>query len=150
MRIWALKEYLHTVEYPQFVLPDSQPIPPHYHITEIGLVTKQYIDCGGKARNEQRIVLQIWIADDIDHRLLSYKLLDIVTQFQSNVSSIDGLIEIEYQWDTIWKYWIEIYKEDESKLMLIPTHTDCLAKESCGIPVATTGDGWACCGWWCC
>lgn len=97
MNISEMKEYLGTVEHPKFVLPDGEIVPPHYHITEIGLVQKQYIDCGGEMRHEQRISFQIWTADDSDHRLTSQKLLDIITQFESTISSIDTSIEIEYQ-----------------------------------------------------
>lgn len=97
MNISEIKEYLGTVEYPRFVLPDGELVPSHYHITEIGLVDKQYIDCGGEMRHEQRISFQIWTADDNDHRLTSQKLLDIIAQFQKEISIVDTSIEIEYQ-----------------------------------------------------
>ena len=40
---------LHPDALPRFILPDGDQIPAHYHITEVGHVTKRFIDCGGKA-----------------------------------------------------------------------------------------------------
>ena len=34
-----------------FMLPDQSFVPAHYHITEVGRVQKDFIDCGGTVRS---------------------------------------------------------------------------------------------------
>ncbi len=46
MKIPEVKEALDTVEAVNFKLPDGSTLPPHFHVTELGLVTKHFIDCG--------------------------------------------------------------------------------------------------------
>lgn len=45
--------------------------PAHFHITEMGLVTKNFIDCGNTIREEKLITFQVWYAGDLEHRLAS-------------------------------------------------------------------------------
>ena len=44
-------------------------VPSHFHVTEVGKITKHFIDCGGTVRNEEVVNFQLWQADDYDHRL---------------------------------------------------------------------------------
>jgi hypothetical protein len=60
-----------------FVLPDGGLIPAHFHITEVGHVTKRFIDCGGTRRTLETCLLQTWVHDDVDHRLVAGKLATI-------------------------------------------------------------------------
>jgi predicted transcriptional regulator len=39
---------LDTLENVTFQLPDGTTVPEHFHVTEVGLITKNFIDCGGK------------------------------------------------------------------------------------------------------
>jgi len=88
--------------------------------------------------------MQLRYANDLNHRLTSEKLLKIIDIYTDKISEEDLDIEIEYQSDTIGKYWLTrvdgIYK-------LIPTQTDCLAKDACGIPQKEQKN---CCGGGCC
>ena len=59
--LYAFTQYLQTVSSLHFVLPDEQAIPSHFHITEIALVDKTYIDCGGTKRHEQIVTMQLWV-----------------------------------------------------------------------------------------
>ena len=61
-----------------WMLPDRSFVPVHYHITEVGRVQKDFIDCGGTVRSTQACVLQVWVADDVDHRLETTKLAAIM------------------------------------------------------------------------
>lgn len=61
-----------------FMLPDKSFVPSHYHITEVGRVHKDSIDCGGTVRSLTSCVLQVWVAHDIDHRLETTKLAKIM------------------------------------------------------------------------
>jgi hypothetical protein len=52
----------------QIMLPDDSFIPPHFHVTEIGKVQRDFVDCGGTVRSITSCLLQILVADDVDHR----------------------------------------------------------------------------------
>ena len=58
----------------RFVLPDGQLVPAHAHVTEVARVDKHFVDCGGTRRAESYCRLQVWVADDTDHRLPAAKL----------------------------------------------------------------------------
>jgi len=144
MKLSAFKKYTTLSENLVFELWNGERVPAHYHLTEIGLVEKNYIDCGGKIRQEKKISLQLRTADDTDHRLTWEKTRMIIDLFEEKISSVDAEIEIEYQWTTIGKYSLEF---ENNKFILIPTRTDCLAKDTCGIPEKTPE---SCCGGGCC
>jgi hypothetical protein len=69
MRISEIKEQLTNLENVTFMLPNGSFVPEHFHVTEVGLVTKNFIDCGGKVRNETVVNFQLWNANDFEHRL---------------------------------------------------------------------------------
>ena len=131
MRLSELKNKLDTLEAIAFQLPDGQLVPSHFHVTEVGKITKNFIDCGGTVRNEEVISLQLWKAGDYDHRLHPDKLLEIVTLSERILELGDLEIEVEYQAETIAKFGLDF---DGTKFLLTTTQTDCLAKEKCGIP----------------
>src|SRR5947207_15237667 len=54
--------------FPRFVLPNGDYIPAHAHVTEVGLVVRSFIDCGGLTGKEEKILLQAHVGDDTDHR----------------------------------------------------------------------------------
>lgn len=112
-------------------LPDGSLVPPHFHLTEVGWVSKRFIDCGGTVRDEGRISFQLWTADDLDHRLSPAKALRIIEEAEKHLDLPDLEVEVEYQTDTIGKYGLS---HAEGCFHLVPTETDCLAKEKCGLP----------------
>src|SRR3954462_15647117 len=59
-------------------LPDGAAVPAHFHVTEVGRVRKDFIDCGGTVRSWERCVLQVWVAADRDHRVSAGKLAKII------------------------------------------------------------------------
>ena len=114
-----------------FRMPTGETIPAHFHITEAGVVTKNYIDCGGTKRSESKVVFQIWVANDTDHRLKAEKLLDIVELAEAIHGYQDLEVEFEYQGETICKYGIQ---NSLGQFLFVNKFTDCLAKDQCGIP----------------
>jgi hypothetical protein len=78
MQLYEFKKHLTETKELSFQLPDGTYIPEHFHITEVAIVDKTYIDCGGVHRHEQVVTLQIWVAGDTDHRLAPQKLLTII------------------------------------------------------------------------
>lgn len=132
MKIAEIKEKLASLEQIAFRLPDGRLVPRHFHVTEIGKVTKRFIDCGGKIRHEEWASFQLWDSSDYDHRLHPEKLSHVIGLSQKALELSDELeIEVEYQDNTIGKFGLDF---DGKDFLLLPLQTDCLAKEKCGVP----------------
>ena len=131
MKLSQVKSQLGHLTTLNFILPDGTVVSPHFHVTEVGQVTKKYIDCGGTLRNESMISFQLWAAEDFDHRLGAAKLLDIIQLAERVLELQDLEVEVEYQGDTIGRYGLEFTGTD---FLLTARQTDCLAKDKCGIP----------------
>ena len=95
---------LNQVEDFRFQTPNGEFVPPHFHITEVGMSHKHFIDCGGKIRNEKIVNFQLWYSNDFNHRLKPKKLIDIIELSETKFSMENLDIEIEYQSETIGKY----------------------------------------------
>uniref|UniRef100_UPI00404ABD7E DUF6428 family protein n=1 Tax=Flavobacterium sp. TaxID=239 RepID=UPI00404ABD7E len=131
MDLVAVKSALSKVETLGFQLPNGEMVPSHFHVTEVGKVTKHFIDCGGTERKEEVVNFQLWNANDYDHRLHPEKLLNIIS-LSEKVLGIGNLeIEVEYQGETIQKFGLDF---DGQNFKLTAQKTDCLAKDKCGIP----------------
>jgi hypothetical protein len=133
MRLSEFKTALHQVNDLFFVLPEGKLIPVHFHVTEVGLVSRHFIDCGGKERFEKSVNFQLWLAADYDHRLSPAKLLSIIDLSAGVLKGEDPEIEIEYQGSTIGKYHVNF---DGKQFQLLSTKTACLASDQCGVPAA--------------
>lgn len=131
MKISQLKQYLNTVSELNIIQPNGQFIPKHFHITEAGLTTKNFIDCGGTLRTEKTISFQVWVANDTDHRLEPQKLNKIIGLSENLFNNEDLEIEVEYQTETISRYGLEFVGNN---FVLTNKFTDCLAKDNCGVP----------------
>lgn len=130
MKLSEIKDKLNKLEKIAFQLPNGELVPNHFHVTEIGKITKHFIDCGGTVRKEEVVNFQLWNANDYDHRLHPEKLLDII-KLSERVLEIEDLeIEVEYQADTIGKFGLDF---DGQNFLLTNKETDCLAKDKCGI-----------------
>jgi len=118
-----------------FILPDKTTIPAHFHITEVAHVKKDFIDCGGTQRAFSSCVLQAWVADDEDHSLTAGKLGSILKLAGKILPSEDLPVEIEFESPYISVFPIESADSTGKKIVfqLTTKHTDCLAKEKCGI-----------------
>lgn len=130
-------------------LPGGRGIPPHFHVTEVGHVTRRFVDCGGDEHRLETCLLQAWVADDLDHRLTAGKLARILDLFDK-LSEDDTLpVEVEYEAGLISQYPVaSIDAEDGTvTIHLMTRHTDCLAKEACGLTAASEPD---CCSSGCC
>jgi hypothetical protein len=132
MKLSQVKKILKSVEAVNFVLADGTPVPEHFHITEVGLITKNFIDCGGTVRKETMVNFQLWDANDFDHRLKPQKLLNIIELSEKVLGIKDFEIEVEYQVGTIGKYDLDFKGND---FVLLNKTTACLAQDHCGIPV---------------
>lgn len=132
MKLSDVKQALHQVSAVTFKLPDGSYVPQHFHVTEVGLVTRHFIDCGGVERKETAVNFQLWQAGDYDHRLAPQKFLRILDLSKKVLGDADDLnIEVEYQQGTIGKFGLEF---DGKDFMLTTKQTACLAQDACGIP----------------
>ena len=78
MTLQEFKNQLQNLDTIFFKLPNETIVPPYFHITEIGRVTKNFIDCGGVLRKEEKASVQLWTANDFEHRLSPEKLINII------------------------------------------------------------------------
>jgi hypothetical protein len=131
MTLSEIKKHLATAETVNFRLDNGTFVPEHFHVTEVGVVTKRFIDCGGTVRNEQVANFQLWDANDFEHRLKPQKLLHIIGLSEKVLGIEDLEIEVEYQADTIGKYNLDFNGRD---FVLVSKATACLAADHCGIP----------------
>ena len=131
MTLNEFKQRLEELGELHFQLPDNSWVPAHFHVTEVGLINKHFIDCGGTIRTEKAVNFQLWEANDYDHRLAPQKLLGIIRKSEEILALGDHEIEVEYQGKTIEKYRLET---NGKHFILANQFTDCLAKDHCGIP----------------
>lgn len=131
MKLSTFKKHLDTVTSLSFALPNGTLVPAHFHITEAGLVTKNFIDCGGTVRVEKTATIQLWTADDYEHRLEPQKLKTIISLSEGLFGTEDLEVEVEYQTETISRFGLD---HNGTNFMLTAKQTDCLAKDTCGIP----------------
>lgn len=136
----------------RLVLPGATTVPVSFHITEVGHVTKKFIDCGGRLHTAQSCQLQAWVWMDTEHRLLAGKMagvLDLATA--KGVLPADDLdVEIEYEDTALSQYTVADFAVTDSAVVfnLAAKHTDCLAKDTClpSLPMASGAAAVGCCG----
>ncbi|MBF8961719.1 hypothetical protein I0P70_00560 [Pontibacter sp. FD36] len=131
MKLSEVKHILQTAEAVDFELENGTKVPAHFHVTEVGMVTTHFIDCGGTVRTEKVANFQLWDANDFDHRLKPQKLLNIIALSEKALGMEDLDIEVEYQGETIGKYDLGY---NGNNFVLLSKTTNCLAPDKCGIP----------------
>lgn len=131
MILSEIKKILAQHDNVSFQLEDGSFVPEHFHVTEVGMITKKFIDCGGVIREEKVVNFQLWNADDYEHRLKPTKLLHIIELSESKIGIEDVQIEVEYQSSTIGKYDLDF---NGQHFILKNKTTACLAEDACGIP----------------
>lgn len=151
MKLSAFKQHLlaQADQSVGFVFDDGEAIPPNFHVTEVGHVAKRFIDCGGTLRSVETVQLQVWLGNDEDHRLTAGKLAKIIDLANPLIPSDELEVEIEYEGCVISQYTLESASATGGAVVfqLADKHTDCLAKEACGLTAANTGSGSSgCCG----
>lgn len=127
------------------LLPSGNNVPAHFHITEVGRTAKDFVDCGGKIRHLAFASLQVWVADDVDHRLPAGKLAGIIEKASSIIGADDPELQFECQEGTIGLFSVEGSEIRDGSLVfgLANKQTACLALEVC-VPDAREEE--SCCG----
>ena len=116
-----------------FVLPDGTHVPPHYHVTEIGYVSKDFFDCGGTRRQDEYCALQLWVANDTEHAL--YMSEGSRRHTEQAFPNAAMAVMVEYQRESITRYAVDSLTKAFGTLTvaLAPVYTDCLAPDRCGV-----------------
>jgi hypothetical protein len=151
MKLSAFKQLLQTHPDKSFrlVLPNQNPVPVSFHITEVAHVQKRFIDCGGELHTTNTCQLQAWLGDDTNHRLSSGKMAKVLNMARQVLPEEDLDIEIEYEDTLISQFRVasHIVTAEAVVLNLAAKHTDCLAKENCAPRLLMVpGVAAACCG----
>lgn len=125
------------------VLPGDNAVPVSFHITEVGHVTKKFLDCGGRLHTVQTCQLQAWVWTDTEHRLLAGKMASVLglARTKGVLPAGENLdVEFEYEDKTISQYPVASYAVTDNAVIinLAAKHTDCLAKDVClpSLPMA--------------
>jgi hypothetical protein len=124
------------------MLPDGSFVPAHFHVTEVGRVQKDFIDCGGTVRSSTDCVLQVWVAGDTDHRLDTTKLAGILRLTTPLLTAPDLPVVVEYEHGWVSQFPMSAAEITPSGILfhLGTKHTACLAPDRCGVEaVGTTG-----------
>jgi uncharacterized protein DUF6428 len=144
MQLSELKKALrsHPGKSLRFVLADGAPIPADFHVTEVGHLRKNFIDCGGTVHSTDICVLQVWVArNGGEHRLTTGKLASILELAGKVVPSDD--VEVEYEASAVSLHPVMAAETSGAELAftLGTKHTDCLAREACGLESRGEGPG---------
>jgi hypothetical protein len=121
----------HPNTLPRFLLPNGDSIPPHAHITEVGHVVKNFIDCGGVTGRSESVVLQTHVGRDTEHRLASGRFAKIL-ELGERVLPNDRLeVEVEYDCCVVAQYPVSEVRlaGDHLDVVLGKRRTQCLAQE---------------------
>src|SRR5438270_2118265 len=105
--------------FPRFVLPDGDYIPARAHVTEVGHVIRNFIDCGGLTGKEEKVVLQTHLGNDTDHRLSSDRFAKILQLGDSVLPNHNLDVDIEYDCCVIAQYPICEARVEGANISLI-------------------------------
>ncbi|HMO13137.1 MAG TPA: DUF6428 family protein [Pirellulaceae bacterium] len=149
MNLGELREKLHKSpnQTLRIEIPSGKLLPEHFHVTEVGKVTKDFVDCGGVQRCEQTCVLQTLVANDVDHRLSTSKFSDILEKSSTLELNNTKEVDVEVQGATIEVYRIKSATSSDGQLVLKLQNkqTACLAPNKCGLEIVSSA-AQSCCG----
>lgn len=104
-----LQELQHSLEehpnaFPRFVLPDGDHVAAHAHVTEVGHVVRNFIDCGGITGREEKIVVQTHVGRDTNHRLRSDRFAKILELGKRVLPNAELDVDVEYDCCVVSQY----------------------------------------------
>jgi len=135
------------------VLPDGEPIPAGFHVTEVGHVARNFIDCGGTVRRRESCLMQAWVPEGgLEAPLSAGKLARILDLSRRVLPARDLDVELEYGGNPLGHFKVSSVdaRRDQIVFRLAHKKTDCLARGNtraapagCGCNPA--GNPGACC-----
>ncbi|MDF1739107.1 MAG: DUF6428 family protein [Verrucomicrobiales bacterium] len=125
----------------RMILPDGKVVPAHFHVTEVGRVRKDFIDCGGTVRQDAHCQLQLLVATDFEHRLAPAKLLKIIEMSQPILGDEPLSLTVEYGQKVAVVYPVSALEVEDGVLRfsLETPVTACLAADACGLSFEEAG-----------
>lgn len=120
----------------RIALPDGGHVPAHFHVTEVGHIEKNFIDCGGQRRASRTCSLQTWMGSESDdgHRLTVERFTKILALTSPLFIDEELPVEVEYEDGLLSQFPLDGVTEEAGRvvLQLGRKHTNCLAREMCG------------------
>src|SRR5213075_92753 len=101
----------------RFQLPSGERIAAHAHVTEVALIEKKFVDCGGTFRKESMCRMQTWVAEDLDHRLTAGTLLKILNKAGSFLQTEDIGVDVEHEVDYITQFPLEAVEQNDKEVV---------------------------------
>jgi hypothetical protein len=129
----------------RFRLPTGSLASLHAHLTEVARVEKRFIDCGGTVRTRVSARIQLWTADDTDHRVDCGKCLSILDRGAGLIESDDLPFEVELDlpYLSLFEAAGSVREGGSLVIILAPAKADCLAPDVCLPAACKPGSG--CC-----
>jgi hypothetical protein len=130
----------------RFELPTSTLLSPHVHVTEVARIDKKFVDCGGTLRTDSSCRLQIYQADDTEHRITAAKFAQILAKGAGVLASLNLAVEVEVEAPYLSVFPIVGQRLDDKQIVLSLgiRHTACLAEDVC-FPANLQNKGGAAC-----
>ena len=117
----------------RFELPTTSLLTPHVHVTEVARIDKKFVDCGGTVRTESSCRLQIYQADDTEHRITAAKCAQILAKGAGLLGSSALPVEVEAEAPYLSVFPVTASRLEEKQIVLSlgMRHTACLAEDVC-------------------
>lgn len=130
-----------------FVFDDGEMIPQHFHLSEIGYITKNFVDGTGSIRKVELVQLQVWLGDDEPCPLTGAELAQLLDVAKHQLPSGDLDVEVEYEGCVISQYAVEAALDTGTKLLfqLADKRMDSPAKSVAAAGTASCNGSTGCC-----
>ena len=117
----------------RFELPTATLLSPHVHVTEVARLDKKFVDCGGTLRTESSCRLQIYQADDTEHRITAAKLAQILAKGAGVLGSTALPVEAEVEAPYLSAFPVVATRLEAKQVVLSfgVRHAACLAEDVC-------------------
>ncbi len=117
----------------RFELPTGTLLSPHVHVTEVARIDKKFVDCGGTLRTDSSCRLQIYQADDTEHRITAAKLAQILAKGASSLGTTALPVDIELEAPFLSVFPVIAQRLEATQVIftLGMRHTACLAEDVC-------------------
>jgi hypothetical protein len=117
----------------RFELPTTTLLSPHVHVTEVARLDKKFVDCGGTLRTDSNCRLQLYQADDTEHRITAAKFAQILAKGAGVLNSLNLSVEVEAEAPYLSVFPITASRIEEKQIVLSlgMRHTACLAEDVC-------------------
>ena len=117
----------------RFELQTSTLLSPHVHVTEVARIDTKFVDCGGTLRTDSSCRLQIYQADDTEHRITAAKFAQILAKGAGVLGSTNLPVEVEAEAPYLSVFPLIATRLEEKQIVISlgMRHTACLAEDVC-------------------